>query len=54
MTHHARDAVELCLAHAIDTRTEAAYRRGDMFEKRVAIMQDWADFASATATGKAQ
>jgi integrase len=44
MTHHARDAVELCLAHAIDTRTEAAYRRGDMLEKRGAIMRDWADY----------
>lgn len=29
-THHPRDAVELCLAHSIDTKTEAAYRRGDM------------------------
>jgi integrase len=54
MTHHARDAVELCLAHAIDTRTEAAYRRGDMLEKRVAIMREWADFASAEATEKAR
>ena len=53
MTHHARDAVELCLAHSIDTRTEAAYRRGDMLEKRVAIMQDWADFAATASTGKA-
>jgi len=33
MTHHPRDAVELCLAHAIDNKTEAAYRRGDMLEK---------------------
>jgi integrase len=47
MTHHARDAVELCLAHAIDTRTEAAYRRGDMLEKRGAVMNDWADFTTS-------
>jgi integrase len=47
MTHHARDAVELCLAHAIDTRTEAAYRRGDMLEKRAAIMQDWAEYVAS-------
>lgn len=45
-THHPRDAVELCLAHSIDTKTEAAYRRGDMMEKRVAIMQEWADYSS--------
>ncbi len=47
-THHPRDAIELCLAHAIDTKTEAAYRRGDMLEKRVAIMQEWASYATST------
>lgn len=45
MTQHPRDAVELCLAHSIDTKVEAAYRRGDMLEKRVSIMQEWADYA---------
>lgn len=50
MTHHARDAVELCLAHAIDTKTEAAYRRGDMLEKRAAVMQDWADHTTSKTT----
>ncbi len=48
-THHPRDAVELCLAHSIDTKTEAAYRRGDMMEKRATIMQEWADYAAPTA-----
>ena len=51
-THHPRDAVELCLAHTIDTKTEAAYRRGDMLEKRAAIMQEWADYATPTAQKK--
>lgn len=46
MTSHPRDAIELCLAHAIDTKTEAAYRRGDMLEKRVVIMQEWAAFTT--------
>ncbi|OYD48382.1 tyrosine-type recombinase/integrase [Acidovorax kalamii] len=54
MTHHARDAVELCLAHAIDTRTEAAYRRGDMLEKRVAIMQDWAEYVASACRLQAE
>lgn len=45
-TRHARDAVELCLAHAVDTKTEAAYRRGDMLDKRAVIMQEWADYAA--------
>lgn len=48
-TNHPRDAVELCLAHTIDTKTEAAYRRADMLEKRAVIMQEWADFAMAIA-----
>ena len=51
-THHPRDAVELCLAHTIDTKTEAAYRRGDMLEKRAAIMQEWADYAAPIAHKK--
>lgn len=45
--HHPRDAVELCLTHSIDTKAEAAYRRGDMMEKRAAIMQEWADYATS-------
>ena len=52
MTNHPRDAVELCLAHTIDTKTEAAYRRGDMLEKRAAIMQEWADYAAPIAHKK--
>lgn len=52
MTQHARDAVELCLAHAIDTEVEAAYRRGDMLEKRVVIMQEWADYAAPVSESK--
>ena len=49
-TSHTRDAVELCLAHAIDTKTEAAYRRGDMLEKRATIMQEWADYSTKETT----
>lgn len=53
MTHHPRDAVELCLAHTIDTKTEAAYRRADMLEKRTVIMQEWADYtASGDSNGR--
>lgn len=53
MTHHPRDAVELCLAHSIDTKTEAAYRRADMLEKRTVIMQEWADYtASGDSNGR--
>jgi integrase len=32
------------LAHAIGNAVEAAYRRGDLFEKRARMMQEWAKF----------
>lgn len=41
-TDHDRDAVELALAHTISSKTEAAYRRGDLLLKRQALMSDWA------------
>jgi integrase len=36
--------VEQALAHAISSGVEAAYRRGDLFEKRRELMQAWADY----------
>lgn len=38
------EVAEMALAHAIADRTEAAYRRGDLFEKRRALMTAWATF----------
>jgi hypothetical protein len=29
------------LAHAIGSKVEAAYRRGDLFEKRRRLMEEW-------------
>ncbi len=45
--------VEMALAHAIGNAVEAAYRRGDLFDKRTRLMADWASFCerSAGATG---
>jgi hypothetical protein len=37
----------MALAHAISNKVEAAYRRGDLFEKRRAMMSDWADFLAS-------
>ncbi|HHH76170.1 MAG TPA: integrase, partial [Phycisphaerae bacterium] len=39
-----RDVAEMALAHAIENKVEAAYRRGDLFAKRRRMMQEWADF----------
>jgi len=44
-THFADEVAEMALAHAIKGQTEAAYRRGDLFEKRRHLMQAWADYA---------
>ncbi len=42
----------MALAHAVGDKTEAAYRRGDLFEKRRKVMDDWAKFcAQPTPTG---
>ena len=43
-TNYPRDVAEMALAHAIGDKVEAAYRRGDLFEKRSAMMSDWAAF----------
>jgi integrase len=40
-THFPRDIVEHALAHAIESKTEAAYRRGDALEKRRSLMGAW-------------
>lgn len=39
-----REVAEMALAHAIESKVEAAYRRGDLFEKRRAMMNEWASF----------
>jgi integrase len=36
--------VEMALAHSIEGKVEAAYRRGDLFEKRRRLMNDWAKY----------
>ena len=47
-TDYPRDVAEMALAHAIGNKVQAAYRRGDLFEKRKQLMQDWAKFAFPT------
>jgi integrase len=47
-TNHPREVCEMALAHTIKNKVEAAYRRGDLFEKRRALMNDWANFIEQT------
>lgn len=41
-TNHPREVAEMALAHVIENDVEAAYRRGDLLEKRRDMMADWA------------
>lgn len=43
-TNYPRDVAEMALAHTIGDKVEAAYRRGDLFEKRRLMMRDWGKF----------
>ena len=43
-TGYPAEVREMALAHAIGNDTEAAYRRGDLFDKRRMLMTDWARF----------
>lgn len=48
-TSFPRDVAEMALAHAIGDKTEAAYRRGDLFDKRRLMMAAWAEFCDKPA-----
>ncbi len=45
-THYPREVAEAALAHTLGNKVEAAYRRGDLFEKRRRLMDDWALFCT--------
>ena len=46
-TNFPREACEAALAHAVENKAEAAYRRGDLFEKRRQLMAAWARYCAA-------
>ncbi len=48
-THYPREVAEAALAHVLGDKVEAAYRRGDLFEKRRRLMDDWAAFCEQKA-----
>ncbi|MCJ2125119.1 tyrosine-type recombinase/integrase [Methylobacterium sp. J-077] len=45
-TRFPSEVVEMALAHIIENKVEAAYRRGDLFQKRRELMDAWAAFVS--------
>ena len=44
-TNYPRDVAEQALAHVLSDKVEAAYRRGDLIDKRRRLMADWATFS---------
>lgn len=48
-TNYPREVAEQALAHSLPDKVEAAYRRGDLFDKRRHLMDDWAVFCATTA-----
>ncbi len=44
MTAYPSEVAEMALAHSLQDKTEAAYRRGDLFEKRRKLMNEWARY----------
>lgn len=48
-TNFPREVAEMALAHVIKDAVEAAYRRGDLYEKRARMMQAWAEYCGRVA-----
>jgi integrase len=53
-TNYAHEVCEMALAHTIGNKAEAAYRRGNLFEKRRRLMDDWAKFCCEKPGQEAQ
>jgi integrase len=52
-TNFQNEVVEMALAHAVSNRVEAAYRRGDLFEKRRQLMAEWSNFCDTPTVARA-
>jgi integrase len=51
-TNFTNEVCEAALAHVIENKAEAAYRRGDLFDKRRKLMDRWAAYCAAPKAGK--
>jgi len=50
MTNYPNHVVEMALAHVVGNKVEAAYRRGDLFEKRRRLTAEWAKYCERSAS----
>jgi integrase len=53
VSHFPHEVCEMALAHAIENKAEAAYRRGDLFEKRRLLMAEWNAFCQGQDANQA-
>jgi integrase len=51
-TNHSQRTIETALAHVVKDKTEAAYLRTQLFEKRKELMAQWVRFATSTPAKK--
>jgi integrase len=51
-TNFSSEVCEAALAHVIENKTEAAYRRGDLFDKRRKLLEAWAVYCATPSAGK--
>lgn len=51
-TAYPKTVFDMALAHAVGDKVEAAYRRGDLFDKRRKLMTEWARYCSMPVTVK--
>lgn len=51
-TNLPREVCEFALAHVVRDKTEAAYQRSDLFEKRRKLMEAWAGYLAKMPTGE--
>jgi integrase len=48
-TEHSEEVAEMALAHAIKNKVEAAYRRGNLLQRRQRLMDDWESFCLSSS-----
>lgn len=51
-TNFTNEVCEAALAHVIGNKAEAAYRRGDLFDKRRKLMEAWATYCGTPSAGR--
>ncbi len=51
-TNFPHEVAEMALAHTVGDKVEAAYHRGDLFQKRRQLMEGWARFSETTRSAE--